>query len=321
MPYQQKIYLHLPANEDGYRRAEQEARLLGGQLATRSFDWAMWLKPEQLPENKPASKWIEEFKDSYLKTHSLKPSTWLNQWEKIYKRLPADEPLTAALLLSLVDATKKDTRDRLQTCEKLQHLARFAGLDIDLLQFKGNYGPSKVKARDIPDDELIARCWSQIPNPAWQWLYGMLATFGLRDHEVFFCQWRGSELQVLKGKTGPRLVQSPLYPEWVEQWNLHDVRLPKVQNADEVYESGRLGEKVARQFRRYKIPFGPYDLRHAYGIRTAAFGIPPSIAAAQMGHTPQIHQARYHHHINAAHIRETVERAMNRDDRPIVPDV
>ena len=35
---QQRVSLGLPANPDGLRRAEKEARLLGAQLAAREFD-------------------------------------------------------------------------------------------------------------------------------------------------------------------------------------------------------------------------------------------------------------------------------------------
>ena len=47
--YQQKVSLGLPANENGFRRAEGEAQLLGSLLTTGKFDWSRYLKPEQLP--------------------------------------------------------------------------------------------------------------------------------------------------------------------------------------------------------------------------------------------------------------------------------
>ena len=53
----------------------------------------------------------------------------------------------------------------METCRKLQKLADFAGVDVDLLQYKGSYGPSKVQPRRLPSDEEIAHWYYKIPNP------------------------------------------------------------------------------------------------------------------------------------------------------------
>lgn len=321
-PYQQKISLGVPANEDGFRRAEQEARLLGSLLASGKFDWNAYIRAERLPENKPARVWIEEFKLHYMQTHALKESTWKNQWDKVFKRLSPDQPLYAETLVSLVHQTDRNTRNRAETCRKFQQLADFAGLKVDLLQYKGSYGAAKVQGRDIPSDETIAYWWTQIPNPSWQWVYGVMAALGLRDHEVFFCEWLDDGLFVTKGKTGPRLVFQALYEEWVDEWNLRTINRPKVSDADALYEAGKLGDKVARQFRRYGIPFTPYDLRHAFGIRSSVkFELPVTTAAALMGHSPEIHLKRYHRHIQLRQNQDAAKRIMERPDRPKPPQI
>jgi integrase len=320
MSYQQKISLGLPANEDGFKRAEGEARLLRSLLTSKEFDWRMYLSAERLPENKPSAKWIEEFRSHYMETHSLKESTWVNQWQKVYGRLPANDPLTAELMTTQALATERDTRNRKETCRKLQALADFAGVRINLLQYQGKYGASKVKARELPTDEAIARWWNTIPNPQWKWIFGVMASMGLRDHECFFCHWTDDGLFVEKGKTGERLVFEAFYPEWVEQWELKNIQRPNIQNIEQLYEDGKLGDKVARAFRRYKIPFSPYDLRHAFGIRASLrFGLHPTTAAALMGHSPEIHLKRYHRHVTRAHNQEVVRRIINDPDRPKPP--
>jgi len=166
-PYQQKVSLGLPATEYGFRQAEGEAKLLGSLLATGKFDWSQYLRPERLPENKLARLWIEEFKQHYMETHSLKESTWNNDWHKIYKRLSPDQPLSPEILVTLVTRTDRNTRNRKETCWKLQALADFAGLKVDLLQYKGDYGASKVEDLAIPSDKEIALWRGKIPNPAW----------------------------------------------------------------------------------------------------------------------------------------------------------
>jgi integrase len=320
LPYQQKISLGVPSNEDGFELAEGEARQLGYLLLHNKFDWAMYLKPEQLPDNKPAAKWIEEFRPHYMETHSLKESTWKNQWQKIYGRLNPDQPLTADLLKAMTLATERDTRDRKETSTKLQKLADFAGIRVNLLQYKGSYGAAMVKDRDVPTDETIALWWGRIPNPSWRWVYGVMASMGLRDHEIFFCQWQNDGLFIEKGKTEPRLVFESFYPEWTEQWQLREIKRPNIQNIEQLYEDGKLGDKIARGFRNYKIPFTPYDLRHAFGIRASVtFHLPVTTAAALMGHTPRIHWDRYHRHITLASNQEATKRVMENPDRPKPP--
>ncbi len=318
--YQQQFSLKVPASDEGFRQAEKEARLIGAELVSKEFRWEKYLSADRLPDAKPCKKWIAEFWDYYLARNDLKPSTWNGDWMNIYKRLPQDKPLTVALMHDRISRTDPNTRNRLETCRKLQKLADFAKLDADFLELEGNYGPSKVKDRDVPSDEVITAQWGKIKNPGWRWVYGIMAAFGLRDHEVFFCEWTDEGLQVLKGKTGPRLVFQALYPEWVDEWGLRDITRPKIQDPDDLYAKQQLGTKVARAFNRQGVPFTPYDLRHAFGIRASVtFELPVTTAAALMGHSPKVHLERYHKHIQLRQNVEAAQRIMNRIDRPQAP--
>lgn len=318
--YQQQFALGLPSNEDGFRRAAKEADLISAELINKEFRWEKYLRSDRLPENKPCARWVAEFREHYLTRNDLTLATWKGDWQSIYKRLPQDAPLTVEVMKQLVLKTDPNTRNRLETCRKFQKLAKFAKLDVDFSAFEGNYGPSKVKERDIPSDQTIAAQWSKIPNPAWRWVYGMMAAYGLRDHEVFFTEWTDEGLWVTKGKTGKRLVFQSLYPEWTDEWNLRDVKLPRFQNVDRHHENRELGTKVSRQFKRYGIPFAPYDLRHAFGIRASVtFELPVTTAAALMGHSPKIHLERYHKHIHLKQNIAASQRVMDRADRPKPP--
>ena len=320
LPYQQQISLGLPASEEGFRRAENEARLIGAELVNKEFRWEKYLRADRLPETKPCKRWVSEFREHYLNRNDLKPTTWKGDWESIYKRLPQNEPLTLAIMKALILKTEPNSRNRLETCRKFQQLAEFAKLEADFLEFSGSYGPSKVRDRDVPSDRQIAEQWAKIPNAAWRWVYGMMAAFGLRNHEVFFTEWCDDGVWVLKGKTGKRLVFQPLYPEWVDDWELRKVVRPRIQDPDRLYENQELGKKVARQFKRYGVPFPPYVLRHAYGIRSSVtFELPVTTAAALMGHSPKIHLERYHKHIQLKQNQAAARRIMERADRPSPP--
>ncbi|BAU12553.1 integrase protein [Leptolyngbya sp. NIES-3755] len=121
----------------------------------------------------------------------------------------------------------------------------------------------------------------------------MIATFGLRPHEVFFCEFPNPNdpycVDVLNGKTGYHRTRA-IHPEWADKWNLSDVKKPSVTGKTfRVY-----GQRVTRQFSRYKVPFHPYD-RHAFAIRASVVkGLPDSTAAAFMGHSPTVRKATYH---------------------------
>lgn len=320
-PYQQAISTGLPANEGGFKKAENEAKLLSALIVEEKFDWSQYIDSDRLPENRTARSWVDEFKKHYFETHSLSEKTWRTDYQEVYRWLDQDSPLNLDAMLKLIFRTERDSRVRLETCNKLQKLADYIGLEADLRQYRGSYGSSKVKSREIPSDEDIVRYWRSIRSPGWKWVYGVMAAFGLRDHEAFFCEWRDDGLFVLKGKTGQRLVFDALYPEWIDEFDLRNIQRPKIQDADLIYEQGELGDRVARQFRRYKIPFTPYALRHAYGIRTVNFGFQPTTAAALMGHSPDIHLKRYHRHISLKQNQETARRIMARDDRPKPPIV
>lgn len=314
-PYQQIIALGVPANENGFKRAEDEARRLGAALALKEFDWSLYIEAES--DRNLAAAVIARFKAQYMATHSLSEATWKGHWNDVYGRLPQGKPLEVATLLETVYATPRNSRNRLQTCKKLQKLADFAGLKVDLLQYQGNYGNSQV-VRTIPSDEEIVYWRSQLHSPEWQWVYGMMAAFGLRNHESFFCEFVADGLHVVKGKTGPRMVFVALYPEWVEQWDLRNVKRP-VLALDK--EFGYLGDRTCKAFKRHKIPFTPYDLRHAWAIRASVrFRYPIPTSAALMGHSPEIHLKTYQRHINEGIHRETARNIMSKPDRPKPPD-
>ncbi|MBF2079254.1 MAG: Uma2 family endonuclease [Synechococcales cyanobacterium T60_A2020_003] len=97
-----------------------------------------------------------------------------------------------------------------------------------------------------------------------------MAIYGLSDHECWFCDINPAppyDCRVLEGKTGPRDGVMPFYPEWAAQWEPWNGTLPKV--TDTVGDHAIYGERTARAFKRHKIPFTPYTLRHAWCIRAS----------------------------------------------------
>lgn len=320
-PYvQQRIPLFrlgIRANAVGVKEAEHEAIKVCGLLARKEFSWEPYLKSEDKPQTIGA--WIERFEYHYFskrERNSKSETTWKGDYLAALRMLPEDEVISVEVLEKTILQTKPDTKTRKRCVMVYSKLAELAGLDAKLLKaLSGNYSPRKVCPREVPDDETILVTQSLIDSPAWLWVYRVLATYGLRNHEVFFCDFSLFPLlRITEGKTGSRLVW-PLYPEWAEQWNLQQMNLPNCtgkRHAD-------LGHRVSQAFRRYNLAIKPYDLRHAWAIRSLRFGMDISLAASQMGHSVQVHTQIYHRWISQDTYLKAYESLLQNPNRPMPP--
>jgi integrase len=312
-PYQQRIYLGWYANPAGIKRAEAEAHLISENLLKDKFNWADYQEIEfeqvQVASMPLVSELVEEFKADKL-AQGISDRTWKDDYEAVFKCLTQDVAISSDAMVELVRATKPNTRTRRRFCLAFSMLAKFATLKIDLSQYIGNYSPTKVQPRNIPSDDLIQQWYEKIPNSSWQCAYGVIATYGLRPSELAYLSFEDLPiLNIMKGKTGERRVWA-IFPEWVDKFNLKNINLPPVQD---------FGEQTCKQFARYDVPFEPYDLRHAWAIRSMEFGLPIELAAQQMGHSMVVHSKTYHRWINDRHHQRAYEMIMMRQDRPLPP--
>ncbi len=271
---------------------------------------------------KTITTWIEEFERDYFTRRARTPkseTTWEIDYFRVFTRLPQDQPLTADVLMTFAISTPPDSKTRKRYCMILGALARFAGIDLDLKPYAGKYSPRTVSPRDLPDDSTIVQWHDRIRPDNWRWAYGMIATYGLRPHELFHLDLQRLEeknfvARVLDGKTGERTV-FPLYPEWVRQFDLLDIRMPKCTGS----ANKDLGNRVTRAFNRLEIPFPAYALRHCWAIRSLEFGWELSLAAKQMGHSVVVHTTTYHAWITERQQQRMYDTLMQRTDRPKPP--
>jgi integrase len=194
----------------------------------------------------------------------------------------------------------------------LGQLTKFAGIDLDVSRLAGSYSPSSVTPRDLMSDAEIAQWYQKIPNPQWRCVFGLMATYGFRNHEVFHIDLDSLKenpgiLVVRAGKTGAR-------EEWWQQWRLWEVNLPEVTGRD----NSALGMRVTQALKRYGF-WKPYNLRHAGAVRTLEFGLPIELAAAQMGHSLSVHSRIYHRWIKRDHHQRIFDLLINRHDRQLPP--
>ncbi|MEM9263896.1 MAG: hypothetical protein AAGA46_00045 [Cyanobacteria bacterium P01_F01_bin.13] len=306
-PYQQRISLGYGASVPGLRQAETQARLLATQMINQSFRWDAWWEPSK-PANteKPGSEHLISYKD-YVFQNRLNSekygaedleALWRRRfWDKGLSKLNVDRAISLRDFEAIAQQVTPGSAQARYVVVELRHFAKFCGLtgvDDCLKPYQGNYNPKKPQNdRVVPPDEEIETLISQIINPEWRYVFGMMATFGLRNHEVWNARLEqrsrdGKDFAVCfvsDGKTGSREVY-PMPSRWIGVFNLSEPKLPKLS-----VSRVRLGEKTARAFRRQCERIGglpewrPYSLRHAYAIRCITAGLPDAISSKWMGHS------------------------------------
>ena len=312
-PYQQRIALTLPANPRGLAIAESKAKEIGTRLEARTFLWADY----QGKKAETVKDWIERFKSKFEGADL----TWRTDYQQPFNKLPPNAPLTAGLLRQTLEAVKQarpNSRAQLRAYNAYRQLAALAKLPEDFLTgLKGSYSATEVDPRNLPTDEQIAEWRSQISHAGWRWLYGMLAAYGLRPHEAYKADLVDFPTVRVPPdtKTGTRFVW-PLFPEWVNQWELANKTLPPLKNIPG-YTNGQLGTKTAKFFER--MPCDAYDLRHCYARRCFEFGYSPEFGAKMMGHSPDLHCRTYRRWIDEAVYYRVYQQGLRRSDRPLCP--
>lgn len=332
-PYQQRIPLKLPAHKAALKQAEQEAKVIAAQLIEGTFDWRQYLVQSGpvLGSDELTDK-IAAFEQHYITAGQADPdkhpasvqATWNKAYAPYLRKLQALSDRRSSLslpeaIVATVKETRANSRSRQVCCTAMEAFAAFLALElpVDLKKLWGKYGSSRTQMRQLPTDEEIVEWFHRIPNPAWQFVYGLMAAYGLRNHEVFFCDCsaltRGdaeAAIEVLDTtKTGAHDVW-PFPLGWVEEFGLREVWLPNLETNLERTTLQRIGQQVTLQFQRYGIPFAPYDLRHAWAVRTILLGIPDTVAARMMGHSVAIHNRTYHRWITRRDQQRAVQAAL-----------
>lgn len=329
---QYEIGMGVSANPAGVKVALAKAKAIDADLMWNRFDWAPYLKgSQQFPDK--ASKWVERYEKRHWEVtprNATKETTYHLNYRLFFDKIPDDEPITLDLLRRvIVERSQPASRNRKFYCTAYGKLARFMGdrgafdsdevavFLSDLKELKQGYTPEPITPEMMPSDEMILELHYQIKSPGWKWVYGMIATYGLRPSEVFRLDLdRFNEetdaLRVLPTtKTGAR-VTYPLPPEWRTEFKLWDVTLPNLERIEE-RSNKHLAGKVSGWFNDNNMPHTAKDLRHAWCIRASRLGVPIEIAARWAGHSVAVHSKTYLQAISEAQYQEVFERVKNSD--------
>ncbi len=333
----QRISLGLKADISGLEEAKKKLQLINLQLELNQFDWINWIDnpyKKQINNGFEFPNRLNQFEEFFFKENksdfrnSTRKTTWRSSYKPYIKRIlnvysEHENEALEKIFQKTLESYKEGSRSRKQCATSLSVLAKF--LDIELpedwkLNSRG-YGLNKAVFRDLPADELIEKLWEKIPNKSWKFVFGLMATYGLRNHEVFFCDlssltnFGDKIIRVLPTtKTGEHQVW-PFHPEWVEKFELSKLGenpdlLPNINRDLKITTLQNIGKKITDQFKRYSLQIKPYDLRHAWAVRTIFYDLPDTVAARMMGHSVSLHTQTYHHWITKRDQQQAVNNAL-----------
>jgi integrase len=322
---QYDLSLGIPANLEGLKTAIEESYELGKLIARHTFEWNekyLGIKSRDKQEIKTIGELLDKFEENYYKNRQktiTSQNTFAN-YISVVKRSFSTKTL----------ATKNNFEQIINTSQgnKKNELIAVASVFIKTFQLEFTLDVKRDSVtpafREIPDDDKIIHSFTLFEKFAlnrkntniceetdtwemWRWVYGMLATFGLRPRELFVqpdIHWWISPQncdrtwKVHKDtKTGYREV-IPFVPEWIELFNLQNsqplkILDKKVAKIASVQNINWMRRDISRWFRKVGIEFQPYDLRHACAIRSHLQGIPIKAAADNLGHTVDEHTKTY----------------------------
>ncbi|XFA73098.1 site-specific integrase [Thermosynechococcaceae cyanobacterium Okahandja] len=327
-PHQQRLSLALPATAAGLKQAEKEAKIIAAKLLDQSFRWQDYLTLPRVGSvgGLSLAEQVAAYEEVFFRANpsSSRRTTWQTAYAPYLRQLlacAAAHPDWALpeLIYTVLEQLPSHRRQRQVACTAFQGLCRFLNvqLPIPLTQFWGQYSPSHTQKRQLPSDCDIVAAFNQIPHRGWQYVYGLMAAYGLRNHEVFFCDLAGlvngdpeGMIEVLSTtKTGAHYVW-PFPPQWIDTFGLRSPQWPRINTDLSTTTLQRIGQRVNQQFRRYGIPFRPYDLRHAWAVRTIHYGLPDTVAARMMGHSVAIHTRTYHRWLTLRDQRQAVAQVL-----------
>lgn len=284
------------------------AKRLDSDLSLGIFSWDDW---GGTTKKSTTSGWLDDFLD--LKRSQIQESSLNTQYVPVIRRIrELKGTITTDKLVDLIKQNTDDhSKNRKTYCLVLSQLAMYGGLDpLPIKAIAGKYKPTPVNPAELPTDEQIVGLWESLSSN-WKWIYGMMATYGLRPHETFKVSLSRENNTLLARvhpdtKTGARVVL-PLLERWTEQFNLEQVVYPNI--ILEGRDNRRLSERISLAFRQQNVPHTPKALRHAYSCRGAHYGIQPDVMARMMGHSISVHCATYQNAISLAQYQDIFRKA------------
>jgi len=328
----QKIALHLDDTIQGQQKAKRQKERLEAELAKGIFDWSDWVTVEQSQRSSKGISWREAI-DRLYEWRTYEKAMKQDHWDKKYFPLLTKSPVQMSNpccpedIKAVLATWERDQDTYLKAFRAFRKLAELAGIEFPKVP-KPTYALPQERGdvREVPSDQE-AIDWvqladrGQVNGGSVRWYFGMIASYGLRPHEVEHAKFLEDDvLQVpfvgtdgKRTKTGFRTV-IPVPKEWVKLFDLRN-RKPRPDDIKEpVYKWLR---NSLRRHPYTNSQWNNYSLRHAFAGRLWKMGganLDITTAARLMGHSVAVHEKTYRHHIDPHQIalkaREAIDRNM-----------
>jgi integrase len=296
---QQRIALRLDDTPVNRRVAAKQLQTLERQLATDTFEWGYWTDQGEGITWREA---IARLHRARVVLGRTSERTWEINYMGRLRQIPPASTVTTKAIAQALQRYDRSTCSYKELWYLLKQLAQLVGVPFPELPVP-TYSRAELVA--VPTDAEIIRWVEAAPDPAC-WYLGMMATYGLRPHEIEGAALIERDyLQVAEAsKTGFRTVV-PVPREWVELFRLRDRRV-RSSPTD-------VAKWLSKTTHQLGLSWRPYALRHAFAGRLWRQGgsrLDVYTAARLMGHSPGQHSRTYRAHIQPHQVAEAAERAL-----------
>lgn len=339
-----------PHTSDAVERAIAIAKEIDLKLKASSFSWKdypQWLPDELKPKNPSGEKprtiaeWIEEYERDYWSTRTKErfedDKNWKNGYRVYLHYIKNTQAIPSRGVFDEAIKTYPKSSKRNECCTAIKRFAVFCGLtnyDPSEYRLKKNQIEVKAKAkRELSETDIeqwygrFSEWQGKTNTPSlwqlWQWMFGMQATYGFRNHEVLNiynldCEYVDDKgvryhpftdstknprgIVYTEGKGVKRAAFLPSPTKWIEQFKLREVPLDYQKFTNSLKDLSEFDQKKKKyqkinnygQFlRTHGFTFTAYNLRHAYNVKSHGLGIPVSLIAQNLGHSIAMNQSVY----------------------------
>ncbi len=326
------------------------AQEIDNKIKANAFSWndyPQWIpkklrpKDEVKPESKTIAEWVKEYENYYWLSRDKEEfkdhRNWRTGYLRYFRYIPDWEEYPTEELLNEACRNYPKSKKRNECCTRIKYFAHFCGLkDYDPKEFRLATHQIKVKAkpkRELTDSEV--EIWfNKFPHMTtpngkrsewrlWQWMYGMQAAYGFRNHETLNIYnlnegYTGEDGRYYPAftdeKTNPRGIiytegkgirRAAFLPHplrWLKEFSLRNIpkeyyifqkKINKLSKLEKGKAKAMKLHSYGNFLREQGFTFTAYNLRHHYNVKSHHAGIPASIIAKNLGHTLAVNQSVY----------------------------
>ena len=305
---QTRIPMGLPDTPVNRKVVDKRRILLQRQIDNDTFEWDFWDD-----NDRKGTTWKQAIEQLYKKRVILGrtgENTWHTNYMGRLRQANMSKVVNSREIAEFLSRWRVDQcsyKEAYYLAKDICSLIAVPFPEVSVPKYK------KGALTNVPEDWEIIE-WiekAQAPEPELAWALGMMAVYGLRDHELDDCEFIDLKHRLKvpdDTKTGFRVVV-PLHRDWVDLFELRSerrrVKISKAKDATAQW----------LYHRRHKLgfPYIPYSLRHSYAGRLWRVGgsnLDVFTAARLMGHSVKEHEQTYREWIQPHTIAIRAEQAL-----------